>query len=100
MNKKLYILIMVMIAHSSIFCMEDTRAADRQNWMLLHALTKLQTATLKAQCYPGVPEYQQEVDVKRQDIKVRFPQEVDLLSDGKICARYTKSDGSAATVTI
>jgi hypothetical protein len=97
MNKKLYILMIVVMAHSSVFCMDYTAPGCKRS--LIKELGKLHNAIVKARYYSRIPEYQQEVDVKRQALKERFPQEVELLADGRVKVTYITASGDVTYIT-
>ena len=98
MNKQVYFLACALLTHNTVFCMEDAREAGRQKWLILQGLNKLYTALLKTRAYPEVQEYQQDVDVKRQMLKNRFPQDIQLLKDGRISYQNTTVDGQVETI--
>ena len=79
---------------SSIFSMDNTREVVRQKWLFIGALHVCQTAVLKAEAYREDQQYQQEAQVKRQNLKTRFPQDIELLENGKACYRYIAIDGT------
>ena len=98
MNKKLQILAIALLLQAPIFSMDHDTASQRE--LLRKGICRLQTAISKAACYSEMPEYEQNVELERKNLKRRFPQVVEMLPNNRVRIFFTKTTGEAVIYTM